>query len=116
MNYWKNIRLELARTKEFPRGSVSRTYLLRLPLDDNDLLDEAAILERPRLATVRRHWSNDPDQAGLIQLVDGGLAMACNGTPPRMLRLEGRPIRLGQRVSVVEPDGAVLTFRIASIR
>lgn len=116
MNNWKNIRLELAQSPEFPKGSVSRAYLLRLPLDDNDLVDEGALLNGPRLATVRRHWSTDPDEAGLIQKVDGTWAMRCNGTPTRMLSLEGRPIRLGQEVSVIEPDGAVLAFRIASIR
>jgi hypothetical protein len=42
--------------------------------------------------------------------------MSCNGTYARVLRLDGRPIRLGQQISVVEPDGAVLGFRIASIR
>lgn len=113
---WKNIRLELEQSPEFPKGSVSRAFLLRLPLDDNDLVDEEALLNRPRLAIVRRHWSNDPDEAGFVQKVDGALAMSLSGTSARMLRLDGRPIRLGQRVSVVEPDGAVLGFRIASIR
>jgi hypothetical protein len=116
MNNWKNIRLELAQSPEFPTGSVSRVYLIRVPLDDNDLVDEASLLKSPNLATARRHWSTDPDEAGLVQKVDGALAMSCNGTYARVLRLDGRPIRLGQQISVVEPDGAVLGFRIASIR
>lgn len=116
MNNWKNIRLELAQSPEFPSGSVSRTYLLRLPLDDNDLVDEGALIKSPYMATVRRHWSTDPDEAGLVQKVNGALAISCNGTPARLLSLDGLPIRLGQRVSVVEPDGAVLAFRVASIR
>ncbi|WP_309660926.1 hypothetical protein [Sphingomonas sp.] len=116
MNNWKNIRLELAQSPEFPTGSVSRAYLLRLPLDDNDLVDEGALLNSPRLATVRRHWANDPDEAGLVQKVNGALAMSSNGASARMLRLDDQPIRLGQQVSVVESDGAVLAFRIASIR
>ena len=73
-------------------------------------------MKNPRLATVRRHWAADADEAGFIQKVDGGLAMNCNGTAARMLKLEDRPIRVGQRVSVVEPDGAVFELRIASIR
>lgn len=113
---WKNIRLELAQSPEFPTGSVSRAYLLRLPLDDNDFLDEGALLNSPLLATVRRHWSADPDETGLVQKVDGAWALSCNGASARMLRLDGRPIRLGQQVSIVEPDGAVLALRIASIR
>ena len=116
MNSWRKIRLELAQSSEFPKGSVGRAYLVRLPLDDNDLVDEAELLKRPHLATVRRHWATDADEAGLVQKVDGVLAMQCNGTSARMLRFDGRPIRLGQQVSVVEPDGAVLGFRIAGIR
>ena len=42
---WRSIRLELARTKEFPEGSASRAYLLRLPLDEKGLIDEQALLE-----------------------------------------------------------------------
>jgi hypothetical protein len=40
---WKSIRLELARTKEFPEGSASRAYLLRLPLDDRGRIYESAL-------------------------------------------------------------------------
>jgi len=116
MHNWKKIRLELAHGPEFPMGSVSRAYLVQLPLDDNDLVDEGELLKNPHLAIVRRHWAADPDEAGLVQRVDDVWAMRCNGTSARMLKLDGRPIRLGQQVSVVEPDGAILAFRIAGIR
>jgi hypothetical protein len=116
MNNWKNIRLELARTPGFPAGSVSRAFLLRLPLDDHDQVDERELLKSPHLATARRHWSTEPDEVGLVHKLDGALAMSCNGASPRMLRIDGRPIRLGQQVSVLEPDGTVLAFKIASIR
>lgn len=113
---WKSIRLELGSTGQFPAGSVSRAYLLRLPLDDQDLIDEAAFLRAPSKATVRRHWSTEPDEAGLVLWLDDSWSMRCNGMPDRMLQLDGRPLRLGQQISVVEPTGAVLPFRIASIR
>ena len=116
MNNWKRIRLELAQSPEFPTGSVSRAYLIQLPLDDDDLLDEGELSKTPHLATVRRHWATDPDEAGLVQKIENAWAMTCNGTPARMLRLDGRPIRLGQQVSVVEADGAALEFRITGIR
>lgn len=116
MTNWKNIRLELAQSPDFPTGSVGRAYLIRLPLDDNDLVDEGMLLKSPRLATVRRHWSVDPDEAGVVQKVDGAWAMSCSGRPARKLMFDGRPIRMGQIVSVVEPGGAVLTLRIAGIR
>lgn len=115
MSNWKIIRLELARTDEFPAGSVSRGYLLRLPLNDHDLVDQAAFDLIPHRATVQRYWSTEPDEAGHLMPAGDGWAMRCTGKPDRRLQLDDRPIRLGQQVSVVDPCGAKLPFRIASI-
>lgn len=116
MSNWKNIRLELGRTTEFPGGSVSRGYLIRLPLNDDDLVDRAAFGRSPHQATARRYWSTEPDEAGLIHDVDGAWAMRCKGLRDRMLLFGGRPIRLGQMVSVIETSGQELPFTIASVR
>ena len=116
MSNWKNIRLELAQTEEFPRGSVSRGYLIWLPLDDSDALDRADFDLSPHLATVRRYWSTEPDEAGLVTRVGDKWTLRCTGKSDRLLEVDGRPIRLGQQVAVVDPDGRTLPFRIASIR
>ena len=116
MDNWKNIRLELDRTEAFPAGSVSRGYLIRLPLNDNDLIDPVSFAQRPYRATVRRYWAAEPDEAGRVFHVEDGWAMRCDGTAERQLLLDGRTIRLGQQLSVVEPDGTTLPFTIASIR
>jgi hypothetical protein len=116
MSNWRDIRLELARTKEFPAGSVSRGYLIRLPLNDDDVVDQDAFNRNPYKAIVRRYWSTEPDEAGIVLAVDGDWAMRCNGTLDRRLDLNGRAIRLGQQISVVEADGAILPFRVASVR
>jgi hypothetical protein len=112
---WKSIRLELASTKEFPSGSVSRVYLLRLPLDDFDRVDHAAFVCSPGKATARRHWSTEPDQRGFIVSSNGEWAIRCDGRD-RWLHLDSRPVRLGGSVSIVEADGSVLPFNIASVR
>lgn len=116
MDNWKNIRLELAPSDQFPAGSVSRAYLIRLPLDDCDTVDETAFLENPHKATVRRYWSSEPDQAGLVLHAKGGWTMRCDGKAEHSLGLEGRPLRLGQLISIIEADGAILPFRVASVR
>jgi hypothetical protein len=116
MTNWKNIRLELARTDEFPAGSVSRGYLVWLPLDDEDFIDRAAFHRSPHRASVRRFWSTEPDESGLVHEADGAWAMRCNGSADRMLLLEKHPIRLGQLVAVLETAGEKLPFRVASIR
>ena len=112
---WKSIRLELASTSAFPAGSVSRAYLIRLPLDDEDSVDAAAFVRAPTRATVRRHWSNDPDESGVIVRADGNWLIRCKGAE-RMLQLDSQPVRLGAHVTVVEPNGDVLPFKIASVR
>lgn len=113
---WRSIRLELGCTGEFPSGSVSRAYLIRLPLDGTDAVDEQAFLDNPEKATVRRHWSTDADQRGLIVRSGKDWGLRCDGEPDRVLRLNGTPLRLGLSVSMVEPDGTVLPFTIASVR
>ena len=113
---WRFVRLELGSTREFPAGSVSRAFLVNLPLDDDDVVDGAALAGMPSKATARRYWSTEPDERGQIVPSGSYLAMRCRGRPDRILRLDGRPMRLGQQVCVVEPDGTVLPLRVASVR
>lgn len=113
---WKSIRLELGRTAEFPAGSVSRAFLIRLPLNDEDVVDHAAVAQSPGRATVRRHWSTEPDERGMLVPWEHDWAIRCNGKPDRILELDGTPVRLGQRISVRDSDGKVLPFTVASIR
>lgn len=108
--------MELAGTGEFPAGSVGRAYLIRLPLDDEDTLDRAALMQHPSRATVRRHWSTEADERGHIVQSGNEWAMRCGNKKERQLTLNGTPLRLGQQVCVTEPDGSVLPFKIASIR
>ena len=112
---WKSIRLELDRTEEFPAGSVSRAYLLRLPLDDQDRIDAEAFELIPLKATVRRHWSTDPDERGHVQRDGGEWVLRCDGKD-QALRFVSRSMRLGEKVQLVDADGDALPFRITSVR
>lgn len=112
---WRSIRLELGGTREFPAGSVSRAYLIRLPLDDQDNIDTVAFDSDPSRATVRRHWASDPDERGHLVHDEGGWKLRCNGSC-RELAIGSVPIRLGEKVSIADGNGTVLPFRIASIR
>ena len=72
---WNTIRLELAETHEFPDGSVSRAFLLRLPLQKSGWINEDEIAKNPSRATVRRFWASDPDRTGHIVRSDGSWAL-----------------------------------------
>ena len=115
---WKNIRLELARTREFPEGSATRVYLLRLPTDESGLIDEAAICDTPARATVRRFWPNEPDRAGYVIRTPRGWAFSYRrgeDDDEAIFHLETHPMRTGEYVTLTEPDGRRLPFRIASV-
>lgn len=113
---WRSIRLELGSTNGFPTGSVSRAYLVRLPLDDSDAVDEIAFFDNPLRATVRRHWSTEPDERGVVVRSGDDWGVRCDGKPERILRLNGTPLRLGLQLSIVEHDGTELPLKITSIR
>jgi hypothetical protein len=115
---WKNIRLELARTKDFPEGSASRAYLLRLPLEDDGLIDEQSLKEAPARATVRRFWPNQPDMSGYVIRTPRGWAFSYEpgeDDDESVFHLETHAIRPGEYLTLTEPDGTLLPFRVASL-
>jgi hypothetical protein len=115
---WKSIRLELAWTSDFPRGSPSRAYLLRLPLGDDGLIDEPVLSATPARATVRRFWPNQPDMTGYVVRANGGWVFSYEpgqADDEAVFHLENHPLRLGEYVTLNEPDGQLLQFRVASI-
>ena len=115
MAKWNLVRLELARTPEFPDGSASRAYMLRVPLDADGLIDEAALKKRPAMATVRRFWPNEADQTG--HLVRNGRAWVFSyaigeDDDEQVFHLDHHPLRVGEYVTLTEPDGARYPFRV----
>lgn len=116
MPKWNIVRLELARTPEFPEGSASRAYILRVPLDASGLIDEAALVKRPAMATVRRFWPNERDQSGYLIRHGKGWAFSYaigDDDDEKVSHLESHPLRTGDYVTVTEPDGISLPFRVA---
>lgn len=112
---WNTIRLELAGTRDFPKGSVGRAYLIRVPLSGNGSIDETAIAQSPQNATVRRFWSSDPDERGHVVRAGAHWALRCDGKPDRFLSTTTH-LKLGEEVAVSDTDGLALPFRVTSIR
>ena len=115
---WKTIRLELASTPGYPAGSAGRAYLLRLPLDDAGVIDDAALASRPQQATVRRFWPCEPDQIGTIEKSEAGFALRCEDARDAILTsmLHSCALNPGAEVLIEEPSGSRLPFRVASVR
>lgn len=115
MSQWKLVRLELGRTPEYPEGSASRAYMLRVPLRDDGLIDEAALRKKPNMASVRRFWPNEPDLQGYLIRNGSGWAFSYalgDADDERVYHLESHPLRVGEYVTLTEPDGRRLPFKV----
>ena len=126
---WKVIRLELASSWEFPKGSAGRSYLIRLPLGDDGAIDSATLESQPARATVRRYWPNQADMLGYLVHTPRGYAIRyeMNGTKlngsaqanghrePKLFQFGAEAIRLGEEIVIIEPDGNEARFRIAGM-
>jgi hypothetical protein len=128
---WKVIRLELASSWEFPRGSAGRSYLIRLPLTEEGAIDTATLETQPAHATVRRYWANEADMLGhlvrtplgyAIQYeMNGAAKLNGNGetnghSGERMFQFGAEAIRIGEQILLTEPDGSQLRFRVAGLQ
>ena len=120
---WKMIRLELASSWEFPRGSAGRSYLLRLPLADDGAIDTETLETHPNRATVRRYWPNQADMLGHLVRTPTGYAIRYDGreqadgadADPTLFQFGAESIRAGEQIILTEPDGSRLRFRVASM-
>jgi hypothetical protein len=116
---WKVVRLELASSQEFPRGSAGRTYLIRLPINENCAIDSATLESQPSRATVRRYWPNQADKLGHLVRTPRGYAIRydANGhAEPRLFKFGAESIRVGDQIIVTDPDGSELQFKVASLQ
>jgi hypothetical protein len=114
---WSLIRLELGRTAEFPEGSASRAYILRLPLDAHGVIDRVALAHNPGLATVRRFWPNEADEHGYVVRKSKGWAFSYamgEDDDEDVFHLESHPLQLGNYVTITETDGRQYPFRVVS--
>jgi hypothetical protein len=127
---WKIVRLELASNWEFPRGSASRSYLIRLPLNEDGAIDRDTLESQPARATVRRYWPNQADMLGYLvhtqpgyairyemneSRLNGGAHFKGNG-PPGLVQFAADAIKIGEEIFLTEPDGREARFRIAGVQ
>ncbi len=116
---WNNIRLELACSSQFPKGSPHRCYLFHLPLKASGLIDEEMIRASPRGATVRRFWPSQPDLRAYVVKRPEGWAFDYDSREDgdeSVFHLDNDPIRVGELLTLMEPDGKRLSFTVTDIQ
>jgi hypothetical protein len=114
---WKTIRLELARTAEFPEGSAAHAYVLRLPIDDNGFIERSAIKHATQSPIVHRMWPNKPDRTGVVISQRAGWAFSYedgDADDEGIFQLEHHPIKPGQYLTITETNGERLPFKVVS--
>lgn len=116
----KRVRIELARSPDFPDGSHRHGFEFILPLDAEGRLDLAEYERAPELATVHRFWEGEDDETGeLIRREDGGWAFSYElgeDDDEPLYRFDEHVFREGEYLSLREPgNGEAHTFRVVLV-
>lgn len=121
-NEFKRIRLELARSKEFPNGSRRRGYEFVAPLDPDGHINPVLWQKYREHCRVFRFWG-DEEEAGWLLHKAGGAEHARwifdydGGTEhdESGYRFGAHPFRQGEYVSIRDENDEMHTFRVASV-
>ena len=115
---WKTIRLELARTDEFPEGSPSRGYQLHLPVRSDGLIDAGAFTAARDRATAFRFSPDERDLAGHVIRTAKGWAISYEpgeDDDQGVFHLETHRLVPGNYLTLTGYDGSSSPYRIASV-
>jgi hypothetical protein len=122
---FKRIRLNLARSKEFPEGSSRHGYEFVAPLDDKGHIDVERWREHRENCRVRRFWEGEDDEIGFLVHKPGGAEHArwmFDYNPERAdddesgYRFGSHVFRQGEYVSIRGADSEMHTFQVAAVQ
>jgi len=114
----KKIRLELARTPDFPEGSAGCGYEFTAPLTRRGLLDIEGWQRDKASCTVRRFWQGEGDERG--SLIHRRSAWMFSYKPGEeddepIFRFDTHRFKVGDYVSITEHDGVQRPFRVVTV-
>ena len=121
----KRIRLELARSKEFPNGSARRGYEFVAPLDASGHIDAPLWQQHRAHCGVRRFWEGEDDEIGRLVHKPGGAEHARwvfdynpdeDSDDESGYRFGAHAFMPGEYVSIRDDDGEMHTFRVISVQ
>jgi hypothetical protein len=120
---FKRIRLNLARSKEFPAGSARHGYEFVAPLDDAGHIDPALWSKHRKNCGVRRFWNGDEEHGHLVHKPGGAehgrWVFDYDGTSDQDdesgYRFGAHAFRPGEYVTIRDEDGDMHTFQVVSV-
>ncbi len=116
------IRLELARDKDFPEGSATHGYEFTVPLDVDGHIDAKAWKTLRNRCGVRRFWGTQAEEKGHLRHTKGrqwAFHYDVEGDEVHDetgVKFDRHTFKVGEYVSVLEQDGQIRTFKVASVR
>ena len=121
---FKRVRLNLARSKEFPLGSVGHGYEFVAPLDGKGHIDETLWRAHREHCRVRRFCEGQDDEIGYLVHKPGGAEHArwvfdydrtVKEDDESGYRFGAHIFRPGEYVSIRSEDGEMHTYRVVSV-
>jgi hypothetical protein len=124
---FKRIRLNLARSKEFPSGSARHGYEFVAPLDADGRIDPVQWQKHRENCGVRRFWNGEEEYGRLIHKPGGAehsrWVFDYAGTPDDAedeeeeagYRFASHTFRPGEYVSIRGEGGELHTFRVVAV-
>lgn len=117
----KKIRLNLARTKEFPQGSAHHGYEFTAPLDETGHIDAAIWKKERDHCRVRRFWGDEEEEIGhLIHRPGGSWAFHYDidgdDDDEAGYRFGTHAFNPGEYVSIKDEDGDLHTFQVVTVQ
>lgn len=116
----KTVRLELARSHEFPEGRADCGYELRAPLKADGALDLEEWKKNRAACAVRRFWKGADDEQGRLAHGRGGWYFDYDpkdeADDEPVFKLDRHAFKAGEYISVTEHDGVQRTFRVAAVK
>ena len=121
---FKRIRLNLARSREFPQGSSRHGYEFVAPLDAAGHIDAALWRVNREHCGVRRFWAGEDDEHGKLVHKPGGPEHArwvfdyddtAEDDDEAGYRFGAHAFRPGEYVSIRDEDGEMHTFQVATV-
>ena len=111
------VRLELARCREFPEGSKTHGYALRLPLDAEGRLSSGNWPRQRHHADFTRFWGEELESGRLVHGRHGwGLAFDDDSEVEPIFRSADHRFAEGEYISITERDGMTRTFRVVAVK
>ncbi|MEJ8473618.1 hypothetical protein [Roseibium algae] len=117
----KKIRLNLARSKDYPQGSALHGYEFAAPLDEAGHIDAGLWKVEREHCRVRRFWSGEDEEIGhLVHRPGGSWAFHYDiegeDDDEAGYRFGSHAFKPGEYVSIKDEDGDLHTFQVVTVQ